>query len=143
MRDHAVENVTADAASEKAMSSFRLLRPVLEDGVSIIALANGSGVSVRTLRRWVRLYRKHGLAGLQRRSRNDRGRYRRIPVGLVSLVEGLALERPRRPIATIHRLVCAAAEREGWTAPSYSTFPNAMTIQASPLMYHRTHRNAA
>lgn len=134
MRDHAVENVTANAASEKAMSRFRLLRPVLEDGVSIVALANRSGVSVPTLRRWLGLYRKHGLGGLLRRSRNDRGRHRRIPGGLVPLVEGLALERPRRPIATIHRLVCAAAEREGWTAPCYATIHAAVRAIDPALM---------
>jgi transposase-like protein len=61
MRDQAVENVTANAASEKAMLRFRMLRPVLEDDVSIVALANSSGISVPTLRRWLRLYRKQGV----------------------------------------------------------------------------------
>jgi putative transposase len=130
----ASEIVATSAPSEKAMSRFRLLRPALEDGVPVTALAAGSGVSVPTLRRWLRLYHKHGLVGLQRRSRNDRGRHRRIHAGLVPLIEGLALEQPRRPIATIHRLLCAAAAREGWTPPSYATVHAAVRAIDPALM---------
>src|SRR4051795_5719086 len=58
-----------DDVEDTAMSRFRLLRPVIEDAVSVPALAHTSGVSVPTLRRWLRRYREHGVSGLRRRSR--------------------------------------------------------------------------
>jgi putative transposase len=74
---------------------------------------------LRTARRWLKRYRAHGLAGLARRPRRDRGGHR-LPSELVELVEGLALRRPRPSVAFIHRQVLAVADREGWSAPSYS-----------------------
>ncbi len=59
-----------------------------------------------------------GLAGLARQSRADRGR-RRVPGDLRGLVEGLALERPRRSVAAIHRRASAVAAERGWPVPSY------------------------
>ena len=105
---------------DHALSRFRLLRPVLEGGVAASALAAASGVPLPTLRRWLRLYRVRGLAGLQRRTRSDSGDRRRLSPELVAIIEGLALERPRRSVAAIHRVVQNATQREGQPAPSYA-----------------------
>ena len=60
-----------------------------------------SGVSFRTLQRWVALYRRHGLTSLARQSRLDRGIRRTVPAALQMVIEGLGLEKP--PIITALR----------------------------------------
>jgi putative transposase len=56
-------------APERALSRFRLLEPHLERGRELRTVADGAGVSFRTLQRWVAQYRKSGLAALARKSR--------------------------------------------------------------------------
>ena len=109
-----------DGADGTALSRFRLLRPVLEDGVSVPAASIASGIPVATLRRWLRLYRLHGLIGLHRRTRSDRGQ-RHLPPQLASLIEGLALQKPQRSVAAVHRVACKTARQQGWAEPSYAT----------------------
>lgn len=110
-----------DGIDDIALNRFRLLRPVLEDGVPITALAETVHVPERTLRRWVRRYRAHGVAGLARPQRRDRGSRRKVSADLAAVIEGLALERPRRSVAAIHRLVRDTAAGQGMPAPSYAT----------------------
>jgi putative transposase len=110
-----------DGADEQALIRFRLIRPAIEDEVPVPAIADTSGVSVPTLRRWLRLYRLQGLAGLHRRSRSDRGKRRQVSIEMTAVIEGLALERPRRSVAAIHRTVRDKVRRDGAPAPSYAT----------------------
>jgi putative transposase len=44
-----------------------------------------------------------------------------LPSELQQRMEGLALRRPRRSIATIHRQVGSLAQQHGWSQPSYGT----------------------
>ncbi|MEP3334271.1 helix-turn-helix domain-containing protein [Sedimentitalea sp.] len=53
----------SDADRAAAMERFRILQPHLEIGVPLTAVADASGHSVRTLRRWAAQYREAGLAG--------------------------------------------------------------------------------
>jgi putative transposase len=110
----------ADAERETALARFRLLRPHLEEGVPLARVARDQGIVLRTAQRWLRRYRAHGLAGLARRSRVDRGTHR-FPPDLVRLIEGLALQVPAQSVATVHRRVVAVATEQGWSAPSYGT----------------------
>jgi len=133
-------SVSVDGADGTALARFRLLRPVLEENVSVPAISAASGVSVPTLRRWLRLYRLHGLAGLHRRTRSDRGQ-RHLPSQLASLIEGLALQRPRRSVAGIHRDACGAAKQQGWPEPSYATV-HAMVAALDPAVVLLAHEGA-
>jgi putative transposase len=110
----------ADTVDEKALARFRLLRPVLENEVSVPAAARAAGVAVPTLRRWLRLYRRYGMAGLQRQRRSDHGS-REVSAEMVTIIEGLALERPRRPVAAIYRAVRDFAAHHGKRPPGYGT----------------------
>jgi len=69
------------------------------------------------LERWHAAVKLRGPAGPERKRRSDRGCRRASAHIVVALAEGLALIRPRRSIATIHRtlvtLATVAAER-GW-----------------------------
>jgi putative transposase len=118
--DEHIRALTAlpDAECSRALARFRLLRPYLEDGVPLAGIARERGVTPRTLERWVARYRSEGLAGLARRRRTDSGSHH-VPNRLRLLIEGLALERPRRSVAAIRRKACEVAEREGWSQPGY------------------------
>jgi putative transposase len=65
-------------ARELALLRFRLLEPHLERGRELRSVADGAGVSFRTLQRWVAQYRRSGLAALARKSRADRGERRAV-----------------------------------------------------------------
>ncbi len=102
----------------QAQERFAVLRPYLEEGASLSQAARQTGVPLRTAQRWLRHYRQHGLAGLARPPRHDRGR-RRLPDPLVRLIEGLALRRPPPSVASVHRQVTTVARERGWPVPSY------------------------
>lgn len=105
---------------ERAQQRFSQIRPFLEDGVPLTHLAERYHLPVRTLRQWVQRYRQQGLVGLVRKGRSDRGTRRGLPLDLVRLIEGLALQKPPRSIAAIHRQVTRVAAEQGWPQPGYS-----------------------
>lgn len=75
------------------MRRLAVLRPHLEEDVSLTRAAAEAGVPLRTARRWLSRYRRGGLTELARGARADRGQ-RRIPADLVRAIEGMALGRP-------------------------------------------------
>jgi putative transposase len=99
---------------KQALERFSLLRPCLEEGVPFAEIARTHGISLKNVQRWVQRYRREGLVGLARRRRSDRGKRRRIPLECVHLIEGLALQRPKRSVAEIHRQVSALSLQKGW-----------------------------
>ncbi|MEV8027519.1 Mu transposase C-terminal domain-containing protein [Cellulosimicrobium funkei] len=101
-----------------AAGRWQILRLHVEDKIPLAALARDHSVGLRTLERWHARYRTAGLAGLGSAPRADAGIHR-LPADLVSLIEGLALTRPRPPITTIHRTVARICATEKWPAPSY------------------------
>src|SRR6266568_1629789 len=105
----------------EALKRFYIIRPFLEESIPLTRIADGQKLKVRTLRRWVQRYRSGGLAGLVRPMRKDQGQRRAVNTQLQQLIEGLALQKPRRTIANIQREVSSVAKEQGWNAPSYST----------------------
>lgn len=122
MRDAKSVQQTEDTKSEReeALERFHVIRPFLEDDVPLAKIARERTIPVRTLSRWVRKYRDTGIQGLTRRTRADKGEQRGIPAEMKSLIEGLALEKPRRSVASIHRRLTRIAREQDWSAPSYS-----------------------
>ena len=104
----------------RALDRFGLLRPALEEGMPLARVARDAALPLRTAQRWFAAYRHHGLAGLAPRPRGDRGHCHKLPATLERLVEGLALERPARPLSAIHRLAAEVAATRGWPGPSYA-----------------------
>lgn len=103
-----------------ALARYAQIRPHLEDGVALPALAGQHQISLRTLERWVQAYRRRGLRGLCRQPRADRHTPRLDP-RLIQAIEGLALRVPTPTAANIHRQVGAWAAQQGWPVPSYSS----------------------
>jgi len=107
------------SSSQAALDRFRVIRPFLEDNIPLTRIAAESGVSARTLRRWVKRYRNHGLRSLERRPREDGGQRRRIDPELEKLVEAMALQKPCPAITTIHRKIMEIAEESQAALPTY------------------------
>jgi putative transposase len=105
---------------DQALQRFQIIRPFLEDGIALTAIARHHGIALRTARRWVSHYRTGGLAALTRVPRADKGSRRALSSALQELVEGLALATPRRSVAAIHRTVSGVARDCGDTPPSYA-----------------------
>src|SRR5262249_43805745 len=103
-----------------ALERFHVIRPFLEDGVSLSRIAREQRIRLRTAQRWVRRYRKDGMAGVARTGREDREQPRRAP-SLRPVIEGLALTKPRLSAAAIHRQAVEVAIKLGEAPPSYST----------------------
>ncbi|MBC6445140.1 MAG: DDE-type integrase/transposase/recombinase [Alphaproteobacteria bacterium GM202ARS2] len=128
-------------ADSLALQRFALLRPHLEDGVSLTVIARTTSVSLVTLRRWARSYHAEGMAGLQRKGRRDVGSRRSLDEQTTALVQGLALSVPRQSIANIHREVHALIERDGGKPPSYNTV-RAIVKAIEPAMTTLAHHGA-
>lgn len=104
---------------ELALERFRLLQPHLQNGRELRSVSEGSSVSFRTLQRWVANYEREGLAGLVRKERTDVGERRTTSTRLREAIEGLALEKPPLPLASVHRQAKQFAQMVGEPAPSY------------------------
>src|SRR6266487_1489208 len=79
-----------EAQRAQAQKRFTIIRPALEDGVTQAQVA-----------------------------RTHKGKSRRLPPDAIPLIEGLALQPPRRSMAALHRQVVTIAEEQGWKPPSY------------------------
>lgn len=119
---NALTTLTAlsDADRRVALERFHLLQPYLEQGVSLTRVTREAGVSYRTALRWVALYRRFGLASLARKGRTDKGGRRVLSPQMQKAVEGLALQTPPLPIATLYRQIYKLAAEQGEKPPSYS-----------------------
>lgn len=109
---------SSDRAQHAAADRWNILRRH-QEGEPLTVLAEQTGIGLRTLQRWHSQFKKNGPAGLEITPRSDRGA-RRVHPTLVAVVEGLALTRPRRSIATITRSVGDLALQRGWEPLSYS-----------------------
>lgn len=107
-------------ASDQAMERYRLLQPHIEDDIPLAQLVDHTGVSERTLRRWLSAYRQGGMDGLARRPRSDRGQRRKLAAELETMVRTQASKRPRPPLTVIHRRIVAEAKAKNLTEPSYA-----------------------
>lgn len=105
-------------ARKRALDRFHLLQPHLENDRPLKAVAAAAGIPFRTAQRWVSLDRQFGLAALARRKRTDTGKHREISAELKEAIEGLALQKPPLPIATICRQARRLAQDLGEESPS-------------------------
>jgi putative transposase len=110
----------SEADRQKALARFRMLEPHLTAGVPLTLVARNAGIPYRTAQRWVALYHRFGLAALARKGRTDRGARRSLSPQMHKVVEGLALQKPPLPIATLYRQIYRLAVQQSETPPSYA-----------------------
>jgi putative transposase len=116
-----VQTLATMSAIERklALERFRLLEPHLQNGRELRSVSEGSGVTFRTLQRWVANYKRQGLAGLVRKERTDVGERRTTSPRMREAIEGLALEKPPLPLSSVHRQAKQFAQMIGEPAPTY------------------------
>ena len=102
-----------------ALEKFYIIRPHIEQGVALSQITTFHPIGLSTLKTWVRLYRKNGLKGLERKGRVDKGTRKEISMDLEKLVEALVLKKPPISLAAIHRKAEEVAKEKGWKIPTY------------------------
>src|SRR6266516_2534238 len=133
----------SEAQRAQALERFTIIRPTLEDGVSQVQVARASKRAESTIRLWIKRYREKGLAGLANHvSRSDKGTPRTLEDTAIQLIEGLALQTPRRSMAAIHRQVTAIAKEQGWKPPSYDRVRHIIK-KLDPALVTMAHQGAA
>src|SRR5215467_4420629 len=132
----------SEAQRTQALERFALLRPALEGQMSQTQLAREQQIPLSTTQRWIKHYREKGLAGLANARRSDKGRSRRLPAEAITLIEGLALQKPPRSMAAIHRQVSTIAMEQGWTPPSYDRVRQIIK-SLDPALVTMAHQGAA
>lgn len=130
-----------DAQRAEALRHFHLIRPFLEDGVPLTHIAEVHQIPMRTVRRWIQRYRVAGLRGLARPTRRDKNQRRAVTAQVQQFIEGLALEKPRRTVATIYREVMKLTKARGWKTPSYSTVER-IVQQLDPALMTLAHKGS-
>ena len=105
-------------SSEMELWRFSCIAPLLHppDGVSLYRLAQQLAaepkidlegtprwVSTESLLRWLRRYRQHGVDGLAKRIRSDRGRCRALDGATIEALMALAAEHPEWTVKALHR----------------------------------------
>jgi putative transposase len=140
-QQHTALTMLTGAQRAEALRRFHLIRPFLEDGVPLTRIAGVHQIPVRTLRRWVQRYRTDGLLGLARPTRKDKDHRRAVTAQVQQFIEGLALEKPRRTLATIHREAIKLTKARGWKTPSYSTVER-IVQQLDPALMTLAHEGS-
>lgn len=102
------------------IDKFKIIQPYLDKTSTLISISENGGISIRSLHRWVNQYKKNGLEGLKSKPRKDTGCYRDLPLNLVHMIEGMALQKPKRTVASIHRQIALYADNNKLSVPSYS-----------------------
>jgi len=85
----------SEAQRAQALERFVILRPALEEGVPQTQIARTYHLPLSTVQRWIKRYREHGLIGLARQQRSDRGKPRGMPSKLVQLIDSSPDDRGR------------------------------------------------
>ena len=107
-------------AIKTALDKFKVIQLYLEDKATLTSIAKVTGISIRSLHRWVSQYNENGLDGLKLKARYDKGIYRDLSENLVQVIEGLALQKPKRTVAAIHRQILRHAQDNKLPSPSYA-----------------------
>jgi len=126
----------------QALERFAFLRPALEGRISQTQLAREQHIPLSTMQRWIKQYREKGLAGLANAKRSDKGKSRKLEDAAIRLIEGLALQKPPRSMAAIHRQVTTIALEQGWKPPSYGRVRQIIK-DLDPALVTMAHQGAA
>lgn len=118
MRIH--ELVVEIMTRKNAFEKYKIIQSYLEDITPLASIARETGISIRSLHRWVNQYLKNGLDGLKSKSRDDKGCYRTLSENLVQVIEGLTLQKPKRTVAAIHRQIVRHTQDNNLPIPSYA-----------------------
>ncbi len=118
--EHSLAHLTLAERTE-VEERLRLLRPILDGTEKLLSVADTSGISRRTLKRWLAAYRLYGPAGLIPQRRANRGLYRVLSQEQRELIENAVHETPARSVKEIYSAVLAMGQQGSRKPPSYRT----------------------
>jgi putative transposase len=87
---------------EEALEKYSLIAPCIEEGVSQRDRAKEKQVSERTIRRLINKFKAHGLDGLKRKKRSDKGAPK-VSENSTKFIKGRILEFPELSCTVIQR----------------------------------------
>ncbi len=85
---------------------------------AIQPVADAHGVSVRTLRNWLKAYRHYGLAGLAPQQRSDSNQTHDVSERMIGIIKGLRLSKLDATVRAVHKEACTRARQLGEREPS-------------------------
>ena len=130
----------SEAEQVRALERYQILRPFFGRRDSPGLGGSRPEPRLRTAQRWVDRYRRQGLARLARKGRSDKDTPH-FSATLRQAIEGLALQRPHRFAAAIHRQAVTIAERLGESPPSYG-FVYALIRRLDPALMTLAHEGS-
>ncbi|MBA3535680.1 MAG: DDE-type integrase/transposase/recombinase [Tatlockia sp.] len=119
MDDFASLTQLSDDERENATRKYQIIEPYINGEQLLKKIAEYKSIPIRTLNLWVRKYRTHGLVGLARQSRCDKGLPRQYEITLQKLIEGIYLKKPMLSGANIHKLITVHCHKKNLKVPSY------------------------
>ena len=103
---------------EEGLRRYRIIVPLLEEGLARCEklqirrlIRSREGLSARTIRRYVAVYKQHGFDGLLPKARRDKGSCKAIPEAALKLAAELREELPRRSAERIQQLLASEGYR--------------------------------
>lgn len=102
-----------------SLEKYEIIHPFLEGKTTLPKLSTHHNISLRSLRRWVKMYREKGLKGLERKARSTKGQRTSVDKELEQIIEALVLQKPPLTYTAIHRKTATIAKHKQQTAPSY------------------------
>lgn len=99
---------------------FRIIDRYLNHGVPAKLAAVALGLTERQFYRYVQKYQQHGIDGIGRKRRKDKGARKVVKPDFQKIIEGLCLQKPKPTLAWVHRKIEEYCVKEGVVCPSYS-----------------------
>ncbi len=124
-----------------ALEKYRILKPHLEADIPLLQIASVSGISISTLKRWMKNYRTHGFSGLERKQRADFNIRKAVDETSQKLINALTLQKPKLSVTTIHYKVVQEAKQRGVTSPCYGVVYNIVS-RLDPALITLAHEGA-
>lgn len=118
MENNASLTQFSDDERENATRKYQIIEPYINGEQLLKAVAENKSIPIRTLSLWVKKYHTHGLAGLARQSRGDKGLPRNDST-LQTAIQGIYLKKPMLSGAAIHRLIQDYCQKKNLKIPSY------------------------
>lgn len=99
---------------------FKIIEPFLKKKKKLKEIEEEENISYATLKRWVNAYKKNGMIGLEKKSREDKNSFRNIDAKELELIKNICKESEETSITKLY-MKCKKKLPENFSI-SYATF---------------------